>query len=240
MKLTKLKNEFLSLLFPAKCACCQKIILPSEEICAYCKEKLEFIEEKRCLKCGMGENFCECRFKIFRFDGIVAPFYNTGVVQKGIYNAKFRGHISAHDFFIKQMCNTADKYFSDVSFDAVTFVPPSKKRILEHGYNQSEILARGVARHLKVPVLSLLKRVGKSKTQHEIGKFKERFENVRGIYSTRQSEAFKNVLLIDDIKTTGATLNECARCLKLSGVQNVYCLTAAVTKPRLKKTEKQV
>lgn len=238
MKLTKLKNEFLSLLFPAKCACCQKIILPSEEICPSCKEKLEFIEEKRCLRCGMGKSFCECRFKIFRFDGIAAPFYNTGAVQKGIYNAKFRGHVSAHTFFINQMCLVANKYFSDVSFDAVTFVPPSKKRILQHGYNQSEILAKGVARHLKVPVFNLLKRESKSKTQHEIRKSKERFENVRGIYSTRESKALKNVLLIDDIKTTGATLNECARCLKLSGVQNVYCLTAAVTNPRLKKPEK--
>lgn len=238
MKLTKLKNEFLSLFFPTKCACCQKIILPSEEICASCKEKLEFIEEKRCLKCGMGENFCECSFNIFRFDGIVAPFYNTGVVQKGIYNAKFRGHISAHDFFIKRMCQGADKYFADVSFDAVTFVPPSKKRILEHGYNQSEILAKGVARHLKVPAFNLLKRVGKSKTQHEIGKSKERFDNVRGTYVAETMPSLKTVLLVDDIKTTGATLNECARCLKLRGVQNVYCLTAAVTNPRLKKPEK--
>ncbi len=237
MRLTKLKNEILSFFFPTKCACCQKIILPSEEICISCKEKLEFIQEKRCLKCGMGENFCECRFNVFRFEGIAAPFYNTGAIQKGIYNLKFRGHVSAQDFFIKQMCLAADKYFTHISFDAVTFVPPSEKRISEHGYNQSEILAKGVARHLKVPVLNLLKRVGKSKTQHEIGKYKERFENVRGIYVAQGKLSPETVLLVDDIKTTGATLNECARRLKLGGVKNVYCLTAAVTNPRLKKPE---
>ncbi len=235
MKLTEFKNEVLSFFFPTKCACCQDIILAGEEICGSCKEKLEFVEEKRCLKCGMGEKFCDCRFNVFRFAGIVAPFYNSGVVRLGIHKAKFRGHVASLGFFIKHMCICADKYFGDISFDAVTFVTASKKRILEHGYNQSEILARGVAKHLNVPVYDLLKRAGNRKAQHEVEHFKERFVNVRGTYGIKKPLKLKNVLLIDDIKTTGATLDECARHLKLGGVTNVFCLTAAVTNPRLKK-----
>ena len=108
----------------------------------------------------------------------------------------------------------------------------------ERGYNQSEILAKGVAQNLKLPLYDLLKVKEARKRQHEVSKFKERFNNVNGVYEVKDKLKFKNVLLIDDIKTTGATLDECAKCLKLKGVENVYCLTALVTNPRLKNTEK--
>ncbi len=238
MKLTKLKNAALSLLFPEKCACCLEIIHPDEGVCEACKENIDFIEDKRCLKCGMGEGYCECSFNVFRFDGVAAPFYNSGSIKRAIYNAKFRGHISVHRFFIGHMVEAFNKCFGEISFDGVTFVPAGRKRFLEHGYNQSEILAKGVAQKLNLPLLRLLKKAGKNKKQHGIRHFKERFENVNGAYEVSKKTNLKNVLLIDDIKTTGATLNECARLLKLGGAENVYCLTAAISNPRLKKVKK--
>lgn len=240
MNFIDFKNNLISFLFPEKCTCCGEIIHSGEGICRYCKSALKRVEEKRCLKCGMGVKFCECRFNVFRFEGIVAPFYNVGVARRGIYNAKFNSRVTAHNFFIKEMNDCTKKYYGEVEFDAVTFVPTSRKRLYERGYNQSEILAKGVAERLKVPLCDLLKTKGKHTRQHEVNNFKERFKNVNGVYFVKDKINFENVLLVDDIKTTGATLDECARCLKLAGAKNVYCITALVTNPRLKKGKNQV
>lgn len=238
MNFTDLKEDLISFLFPEKCACCGEIIFNKDGICARCKKALEPVEEKRCLKCGMGIKFCECKFNVFRFEGVVAPFYNFGVARRGIYNAKFNSRVAAHSFFIKEMSNCVEKYYGDVPFDAVTFVPTSRKRLYERGYNQSEILAKGVAEKLKLPLCDLLETKGKHSRQHEISNFKERFKNVNGVYFVKDKIKFKNVLLVDDIKTTGATLDECARGLKIAGAEKVYCLTALITNPRLKKEKK--
>ena len=236
MKVTKFKKALISFIFPTKCSCCGEII-QSGYVCKNCEKQLKRVEEKRCLGCGMGNKFCECRFNVYRFEGIVAPFYNEGVAQQGIYAAKFGSRISAYKFYANQMSQCVKTYFGDVKFDGVTFVPTSRKRLSERGYNQSEILAKGVAQNLNLPVYDLLKVKNKNTKQHKIEKLKDRFKNVNGIYELKGKTKFENLLLVDDIKTTGATLDQCSRCLKLGGTQNVYCVTALVTESGLKKTE---
>lgn len=239
MKVTKFKKALVSFIFPSKCSCCGEII-QSGYVCEKCKSQLKFVEEKRCLSCGMGNKFCECKFNVYRFDGIVAPFYNADAAQQGIYGAKFGGRISAYKFYVNEMTKCVKDYFGNIKFDAVTFVPTSRKRLRERGYNQSEILAKGIAENLNLPVYDLLKVKNKSIKQHQIERLKDRFKNVKELYDLKGRARFENLLLVDDIKTTGATLDQCSRCLKLGGAEKVYCVTALVAESGLKKTKNQV
>ena len=107
--------------------------------------------------------------------------------------------------------------------------------MLNRGFNQSKILAEKIGEKLNLPVLDILYR-NKSKTdQHDIKNPKERFKNVEGLYGAKGKVNGKNILLVDDIKTTGATLNECAKQLILSGADNVYCVTGLISDRRKEK-----
>jgi len=117
--------------------------------------------------------------------------------------------------------------FPNVESDVVTAVPMSRRKRGVKGFDHAEILAKAVASELGVEYRRMLAKVKKNKEQHTLSA-KERFSNVKGVYVARENN-YKNVLLIDDIKTTGATIDECSRQLMLAGTENVYCSTAVIT-----------
>jgi ComF family protein len=113
---------------------------------------------------------------------------------------------------------------------AVVPVPLHAWRRYRRGYNQSELLARELARLIDVPMMNALTRVRHTTPQVELRK-KQRRDNVRGAFALHEEVARRgekgSVLLIDDVCTTGATLGECARVLKSAGFAPVYALTLA-------------
>ena len=119
--------------------------------------------------------------------------------------------------------------FPDVSFDAVCFVPMSRKRRRSVELNHSELLARAAAKELGVKLCkNMLMSIKNTETQHKLD-FPARVKNVTGAYRASERAAGKRILLVDDIMTTGATLNECAKQLMLAGAEYVYCAAALVT-----------
>ena len=119
--------------------------------------------------------------------------------------------------------------YADVKFDAVTYVPLTLRKFLKRGFNQSEVLTRQISKFLDLKILDKLIYCKKSKiSQHDLKNSKDRFRNVQGLYGCKH-KVKGNILLIDDIKTTGATLNECAKQLILSGADKVYCVTGLIT-----------
>jgi ComF family protein len=110
--------------------------------------------------------------------------------------------------------------------DLVTFVPVSAKRKRERGYNQAEIIARSLGRSIKKPVRDSLRvrESGNQKSMH----YNERFLNMIGRFCGEGDSCLgRSVLLVDDVFTTGATVNECARILKKMGASSVFSLTIA-------------
>lgn len=221
-----------SVFHPKTCAGCGAIIDEGEALCDYCHEMLVRCDPlKRCIKCGLSEANCCCNRKIFHFDGCVAPFINTAVAQNAVYSFKFARKMIIGEFLAEQMALSVKNEYRDIKFDGVCFVPMLKRKRLRRGFNQSRVLAEKIADLLGLPLYNLLICRKNAPSQHGL-KAKERFLNVKGMYQASVQAKGKTLLLVDDIKTTGATLDECAKQLLLSGAAGVYCVTALITESR--------
>lgn len=238
------RELFLDVLYPKQCVCCGDIIADGEELCDSCIRAIERIDPlKRCNKCGLVKKSCQCKIYAYHFEGTIAPFWNRGIAQQGIYSFKFRRKAHYGMFFAREMAKTVKNEFRDIKFDAVCYVPSAAGSFFKRGFNQSRILAQGVSKILDIPLVdgSIKCKFGFG-IQHKLGRYK-RFKNVRHKYYYNRSVSGllkdKTVLLVDDIKTTGATLDECSRQLLFSGASRVFCVTALITEPDLSSKPKE-
>lgn len=224
-----LKEKIYYLFFPRRCMCCSKVISAEEYCCEKCKCTLPEVEDEKCLLCGIGKEYCKCENKINNYEKIVAPFYYEGGIRNALLKMK-RVPIYA-DYLAYRTNEEIKKYFSDVEIDYITFVPMRDREIEEKGFSHAEAFAQKLGCYSSLNVENTLKIVSHSEPQHSLPK-SLRAGNVRGIYDIIDSEKVngKTILLVDDIKTSGATLNECALMLNLYGAKSVYCAVAAVVR----------
>lgn len=207
-------------------------------LCAACMEKLPVVGEHICKQCGVEiddeADYClRCQRVESRFDKNRSPLLYEGAAKGLIYAFKFAGK--------KYISNTlgammADCYLSrGMNADVIAFVPMSRKELRNRGFNQSELLAKNVAQRLNIPLYEALLKT-KDTYQQKALTFKERAENLKGVFSVNGDAEIKaaikdkNVLLVDDVFTTGATADECAKVLLKAKVKSVSVLSAAVTK----------
>jgi len=226
--MTELWNRLVKLFYPQRCACCKKINPSEKQVCEECETDLRPVDDPYCRKCGLPLKYCVCSDRNYLFTGAAAPFYNSGASQKGIYALKFGSHYGAAEFFGKKMAECYKKYFPKADAEYVCFVPMSRKGKKKRGYNQAELLAKSFAECTEIKLKDLFCEAKKHETQHTHS-FEERIKNVKGVYKANCSLDGKTIVLIDDIRTTGATLNECAKQLRLAGAEKVYCISALVT-----------
>ena len=219
----KIIDAVIDALYPRRCASCQEITIDGGVLCIACAEKLERVKTPVCIECGNFVKECECDTFIYHFDGIVAPFKNKGVTKNMVYNFKFHKDYSAVDYIVENMAKSIAESYDDVNFDFISFVPKFKKE-----FNQCKVLSKRLSRILDIPVKSnSLIKIKENHTQHNLS-LNDRFGNVQDAYRACENLKGQTVLLVDDIKTTGATLNECAKELKFSGAKKVYCVTALI------------
>ncbi len=224
MKKNFLIEALLNAIFPPRCMLCDEIISPDRYFCKFCEKRIEAVKEKRCIGCGMPIKKCECKRFIYHFDSVVSPFYNEGKAKDAFYNFKFQNNKRAAEFFAKEMVEALYKSHGKRKFDFITYVCPSKPT----DYDHCKILASMVADNLGLKLVKALKPSGKKRMIQHTLRFDMRFENVHNSYRVTIPCKNKNILLVDDIKTSGATIDECARQLKFAGAESVHCLVALV------------
>ncbi len=224
-------KNILSAFFPNTCIACGEIINEDEHLCEYCFEMLERVDLiKNCTRCGLPKKHCDCKKHVFYYNGCIAPFYNDTSAKDAMYKYKFAKRQKNAEFFAQHLALAVKTVYYDINFDAVTYVPLNYRKFLKRGFNQSEVLARQISEILDLNLYDNLLYCKKNKvSQHDLKNPKDRFKNVAGLYGCKHQVTGKNILLIDDIKTTGATLNECAKQLILSGADKVYCVTGLIT-----------
>ncbi len=227
MSVNKIKNTLLDYFFPSYCFNCKNPVDKGKVICDECYEEIGFTNKNACFKCGLSEKECQCKFSVFHFSFLSAPFVNEEIAKKGIYSLKFFGNKILTDFYAEHMVKSFAERTEERDFSLVTYVPMSFPGYFKRGYNQAFLLAEKVAAMLSLPVEATLKRSIFSFTQHKRCSVDERFENAYRSYKYIKNVKGR-VLLIDDIKTTGASLEACARELLKAGADEVYCLTALV------------
>lgn len=205
-----LTERLLSLWFPARCVGCGRVIAPQRLFCARCRRSLP----------------SEPRLRRFAQPGaffVYAPFVYQGGIRRTLHALKFEGERSLAAPTGQLMAAALP---APLKFDMVAFVPMRPDKQAERGYNQSELLARAVAKALGCPCVPLLKKVHSTSTQHELTR-EERLKNPLGAYRADRRAEGKCILLIDDIVTTGSTICECAKELYRSGAKAVVGLCAA-------------
>ncbi len=225
-------KEIVNAIYPNTCVCCKEFTKSTFYICDKCMSQFDVIDASTCRKCGLPKENCECHKFYYRFKGVVAPFLYENVARSAMIGFKFHGYVVAAEFFAKYMTQFIKKRFDNIEFDAIVAVPMKTLDKLERGYNQSEVLARHISKSMNVKhYKNAFIKLKSVKVQHEL-LMEERFANIRGAFKVRNKKLYngKTILLIDDIKTTGATLDECARMLLLCGAKEVYCATAVITK----------
>ncbi len=229
----KVFNVIVNALFPTKCISCGEIIDRDNSLCDYCYEMLEYVDSSKiCTHCGRIKKECTCKYRVYHFGGCVAPFENKDVAQNAMYRFKFARISGGVEFFAFEMAKAVKTVYNQIDFDCITFVPMHFIKKIKRGFNQSEVLAKKLSQILGINFCENLLSVRYSpKIQHKTDP-KERFSNVKGMYSFNYNVTGKTVLLVDDIKTTGATLDECAKQLLLAGADNVYCVTGLISKSK--------
>lgn len=234
--LNKVKEFLLWLTLTKKCKYCNTLITKNEDLCEECKENLPQISGEKCKFCGAGKDRCNCKKHRMNFDGITSPFYYENGVKQGLQLLKFNSKSHLAKAFAKDMAECVNKDFAQIDFDFICYVPFSTVQIAERSYNQSELLAEELSKILEIPTKNALVKLFDVKTQHNMS-IMQRKGNVHGIYDVKNGFDVKGktILLVDDIMTTGETLNNCALIMKIRGAEKVYCVTAALTVKNKKK-----
>jgi|LSQX01.1.fsa_nt_gb ComF family protein len=226
-----LKDRLISIIFPKRCRFCGEVIDFHFDVCEDCAENTGAILPPVCLMCGENEADCTCRGHKNAYKAIVSPYYYTGAASEAVRRLKFRGKFSVGDTLAADMAETVKREYPEIHFDYITCVPMSKKELSDRGYEQNEYLCRPLSAYTGIPFEKLLEKMYDTAPQHTL-KSVERSGNVLGVFRAKQGAQLegKTILLCDDVRTTGATLNECARTLTVGGADAVYCVTAAVTR----------
>ena len=233
MDLTK---SILGAFYPNTCAGCGTVISEAEFLCEYCMSMIERTDlSKFCLKCGNNKKSCSCNKYVLHYNGCAAPFYNDGIAKRIMYSYKFRRNESNSEFIARQMALCVKQSFYDVKLDAVCCVPIELYKGLKRGYNQSRELAKELSMILNLPLVENALGCNEKRLPQYKADKKERFENVKGMFYPNVSLRGRKVLLVDDIKTTGATLDECSKALFKAGAVDVYCVTGLISKGKNKK-----
>lgn len=223
-----IKLKLIHIVFPNKCPSCRRVISPCEILCEDCFEKLKIPSGERCKICFSKKEYCNCASKPKFFFRAVSPFLYKDSVKNALLYLKNKKSNRLAEYFAKEMVKTFDKDFSDTKIDAIIPVPLHKSKLKSRGFNQSELLADEISKLKGIPVIkNCLIQAEKNTSQHNL-KYKHRYQNVKGVYRASGIPIdCLTVLLVDDIMTSGATLNECSKMLRLEGVLKIYCLTVA-------------
>ena len=173
-----------------------------------------------CFGCGRasaGSRTCELCAKASFLAGVSVGAHYGGPVKELILRLKFHRLRAATECAADLVMRTAGSW---PRIDVITSVPVAAARYRERGYNQSELIARLVARRLGIPYSSLL---GRATSTHQIGQDRRsRLEQVSGAFFATKRLSGQYVLVVDDVVTTGATLSECASVLQASGASGVW------------------
>ncbi len=231
-----------ALIWPQRCIFCNELIFDNRKCtCEKCKENLPYIKGKICFKCGREKKECMCTSNIMYYDKAVCALYFTDNVRKCIHSMKFRFEKNISQPLSEYMLDALNEYYSDERFDLIVNVPMLTKERKRRGFNQSEELAFYISRKTNIPFKrDMIKKLYKTEKQFSVHSI-ERFGNVFAAYHIDPEVNLDglNVLLIDDVQTTGATLSECGKMLLLAGAQSVCCLSFAATKKKEREGQKQ-
>ena len=234
--LRKIAAGAVDLIFPRRCPVCFDIVEPRGAlICPQCAGKLSPVKDPVCKKCGKAvehermEYCVDCSRRQRSFEYNLAVFQYNDCASRSMSAVKYKSKREFLDFYEEAAWQRFGKRLRHMNPQAVVPVPVHPGRRKTRGFNQAEILAGKLASRLQVPMCPrALRRVKNTAPQKELDP-SQRLKNLEKAFAPgRLPGRVERVLLVDDIYTTGSTLETCARTLKAMGVKKVFTLTIFV------------
>ena len=242
-----IKRSAKDILFPPRCAICDELVEPGAgHICRKCKGRLNYVSGTVCLRCGRSiiseeEQYCpECQKRERTFDGGFPVFNYVPPVSDSIVRMKYHDRQEYSEFYAEEIVKRFGERFRLLGIDVILPVPIHRDKYKTRGYNQAGLIARGISEMTRITFSErILIRNLNTEPQKELGEV-ERERNLRSAFEVDEAELgkmnsklgknIKTVLLVDDIYTTGATIEACTRVLRSAGIKKVYYTSASIGK----------
>jgi competence protein ComFC len=231
-------SKVSDLIFPPVCALCRKRVDKEKLFCPGCFTLFEIADKMPCRKCGIqilnnsnSEMLCaSCQNQGFVFERTISVLSYEGAAREAIHLFKYKKNLRVGSWLSSLMSSIFESLDDKPKIDYVVSVPMYWWKNWFKGFNHADILAKSVSRQLNMPYSSKLivrRKPGLSQTNLDR---KMRFKNVERAFLVKKEVPSKNILLVDDVITSGATANACALALKKAGAKSVFILTAAATR----------
>jgi ComF family protein len=230
-------GRVISILYPRRCPVCGGITEPEGAlICAKCRPLLSDVREPLCRKCGKEigderEEYCaDCLRHRKSFVGGVSLFNYNAAASESMSAVKYRNRREYLDFYADEAVRRLGDRLLAMRADALIPVPVHPSRRKKRGFNQAEVLADKIGERLGIPVVcGFLLRTRKTVPQKELGP-EARLKNLEQAFTAAgpAPEGLRTVILIDDIYTTGSTIEACTRVLMRAGVKKVFFFTVCI------------
>ncbi len=235
MKISEIFGYILDGIFPRICPICNEIVKRGGyDICPDCARRLSFVGDSYCMRCGKPveelEEYCrDCVSGIHDYDEGRAALVYDEYMSKSIYRFKYNGKREFAGFYSRVMYERLGKKMESWNADVIVPVPVHRSKQKKRGYNQAYLIAKGLSDRLHIPVCdTLVTRNKATAVQKNLGA-RERRNNLKKAFNVTQNVVkLDSVLIVDDIYTTGATIDAIARCLKAAGVSRVYFATLCI------------
>lgn len=235
MTFRKIRATILDLLFPRRCPVCDKPVRPfGKLICDGCRHKPVYIRGPKCMKCGKALNqdemeYCgDCRKIRHDYDTGRAVF-SYGSVSDAIYRFKYRGRQEYADYFAACMEENLGNWLRENHVQALVPVPIHAGRRRMRGYNQAELLAKRLSERIGIPVRTdLVMRVRSTKPMKDLSPG-ERQNNLKKAFKICSNDVkLDTIVIIDDIYTTGSTIDAVSRELRGAGISKIHFAALAI------------
>lgn len=234
-RIKSLREFFLDLLFPRRCPVCDRPVAPfGSLVCASCEQTFQYIKQPFCLKCGKPlaqeeKEYChDCSVQKHYFDRGMALFEYKSI-SDSLYRFKYKGRQEYASYYASCMADKGRKFIEECRPDALVPVPIHKSRRYQRGYNQAEVLARELSMLTGIPTVpDLILRVHKTAPMKDLSA-RERQNNLKKAFKIcRNDVKLSTIIIIDDIYTTGSTIDAISIELKKAGVERIYFMTLAI------------
>lgn len=230
-------NRLISIIYPNKCIFCKQIlydeIIENDFVCKNCGRVLPTIPSDIREICIRNEETGK-HITGYSFDKCISYFYYQDIIKRVITDFKFNGKRSYARPLATYMSEMIQELSNEIHLDIITYVPMHKLSKRKRGYDQAQLLATELSKLINIPVRDdILFKKSRNKNQHTL-KLSFRSENVKGVYSIGSKDFIlgKNILLVDDIVTSGYTISECSKIMKENGAGKIYCVSLAATDSR--------
>ena len=226
-----------------RCPVCDGVLGIGERgvLCEKCLDKPEYVVSPFCIRCGKPlsdamEEYCsDCKNRKLSFECGRSAFVYEKNLKSSMYRFKYGGRREYSEFYGRTMLQMYGNWIKEIAPDAIIPVPIHKKRYIMRGYNQAELIAKVIGKEMEIPVVTdVILRTGDTLPQKELNK-EARMENLIGAFAVSEygkalCENCNCVIIIDDIYTTGSTMEACSRLLRQSGISNVFFMCVCIGK----------